>query len=246
MAWRIILFFLGLCGVETVFGQTDSVAVRLQQVKLAENDSVRLKYADEISGYLEKIPYGQYAQLPAVQFLGYRKCVNDDAELFSWTVPLQQGQMFYNWFRFKEGNRSYYLKSLSTAECERPAWLYYDFIRFENQKTVYFVLLGWNRTRNSNRKIVQIYRFQPDGSISFDHKLMRRKNSRSASLSFEYALDGSMMLKQDKKGKRIIFDHLAPIDKKYEGYYMFYGPDASYDALLLKGEEWWYQENVKQ
>ena len=62
MAWRIILFFLGLCGVETVFGQTDSVAVRLQQVKLAENDSVRLKYADEISGYLEKIPYGQYAQ----------------------------------------------------------------------------------------------------------------------------------------------------------------------------------------
>lgn len=82
MAWRIILFFLGLCGVETVFGQTDSVAVRLQQVKLAENDSVRLKYADEISGYLEKIPYGQYAQLPAVQFLGYRKCVNDDAELF--------------------------------------------------------------------------------------------------------------------------------------------------------------------
>ncbi len=75
---------------------------------------------------------------------------------------------------------------------------------------------------------------------------MRRKNSRSASLSFEYALDGSMMLKQDKKGKRIIFDHLAPIDKKYEGYYMFYGPDASYDALLLKGEEWWYQENVKQ
>jgi len=53
-------------------------------------------------------------------------------------------------------------------------------------------------------------------------------------------------LKQDKKGKRIIFDHLAPIDKKQEGVFMFYGADASYDALVLKGGEWWYKENVKQ
>ena len=246
MKWRIMLFFLVYCGGGTVSAQTDSVDVRLRQIKLAENDSVRLKYADEISGYLEKIPFGQYAQLPAVQFFGYRKCVNDDAELFSWAVPLRKGQMFYNWFRFKESDRPYFQKSLFTENGEQPAWLYYDMIRFEHQKAAYFALLGWNKTRNTNQKIVQICRFEPDGSISFGHKLMRRGNSRSASLSFEYASDGSMMLKQDKKGKRIIFDHLAPIDKKYEGYYMFYGPDASYDALVLKGGEWWYQENVKQ
>ena len=61
---------------------------------------------------------------------------------------------------------------------------------------------------------------------------------------FEYALDASMLLKQDKNGKRILFDHLAPTDPKYEGYFMFYGPDASCDALVLKKEEWWYEENL--
>ena len=49
---------------------------------------------------------------------------------------------------------------------------------------------------------------------------------------------------QDKNGKRILFDHLAPTDPKYEGYFMFYGPDASCDALVLKKEEWWYEENL--
>lgn len=237
-----IVFF----GVGTVSGQVDSVATLLQRVKLAGDDSTRIAYADGIAARLEQIPFGEYAQLPAVQFLGYRKCVNADVELFSWAVPLEKGQMFYNWFRFKEGDKPYFVKSLSTADGEQTGWLYYDLVRFEKRKVTYFVLLGWNRTRNSNRKIVQVCRFMPDGSVGFDHKLLRRGNSRSASLSFEYSPDGSMMLKQDKKGKRIVFDHLAPTDSRYEGYYMFYGPDASYDALVLKDGEWWFQENVKQ
>ena len=54
-----------------------------------------------------------------------------------------------------------------------------------------------------------------------------------------------MMLKQDKKGKRIIFDRLAPSETKYDGYFMFYGPDGSYDALVCEGGIWKYKENVK-
>jgi len=246
MIWKILWLCIGCCEAGLVWGQTDSIAVRLQQIKVAAEDSVRLAYADGIPEYLQQVAYGEYAQLADVQFLGYKKCVNEEAELFSWAVPLRQGQMFYNWFRFKEGNKIYLLKSLSAGQGGQPAWLYYDFVKFEHQGTPYFVLLGWNRTRNTNQKIVQICRFRSDGSLSFNHKLMRRGNSRSASLSFEYSSDGSMMLKQDKNGKRIIFDHLAPIDKKYEGYFMFYGPDASYDALVLKKGEWWYQEKVRE
>lgn len=243
--WRVFLFCFVFCQVETIFAQTDRIAACFQQVKTTESDSLRLKYADEIYGYLEKIPFGEYAQLPAVQFLGYKKCVNAEAELFSWAIPLQKGQMFYHCFRFQEGSKVYRLKNQSGADREKMAWLYYDFVRFEHKKVTYFVLLGWNKTKNTNQKIVQICRFQPDGTMTFNHPLMRRGNSRSHFLSFAYSPDGSMMLKQDKKGKRIIFDHLAPSDEKYEGYFMFYGPDASYDALMLKEGEWWYQENVK-
>lgn len=227
------------------WGQTDSVNIRMQGIKVALEDSLKKRYADEIPAYLENIEFGHYPSLPSVQFLGYKKSINADAELFSWAVPVEEGQLFYNWFRFKEGSRTYLLKSQSGLKGEKSAWLYYDMIGFEHEKQPYFVLLGWNKTRNSNQKIVRIARFEDDGTISFDHQLMCRGNSRSASLSFEYARDGSMMLKQDKKGKRIIFDHLAPTDKKYEGYFMFYGPDASYDALILKGGEWWYREKIE-
>lgn len=244
--WKNILSLLaGIFMISSVWGQADSVAVRLQKIKTETADSVRLIFADQIPAFLEKIEYGKYAELPAVQFLGYKECVNRKVELFSWAIPLQKGQMFYNWFRFKAENKIYVSKSFSAWKGEQMGWLYYDLVGFEHQQEDYFLLLGWNKTFNSNRKIVQVVRFEPDGSMSYNHPFMRKGNSRSISLSFEYASDGSMMLKQDKKGKRVVFDHLAPADKKYEGYFMFYGPDASYDALILRGGEWWYEEKVK-
>lgn len=243
--FSFIVFLVGILSTGASYAQTDSIAVRLQKIKAETNDSIRLVYADEIPDYLTNIEFGKYSQFPAVQFLGYKQSIKEGVELFSWAIPLREGQMFYNWFRFKKENQVYLLKSFSDGKGEQPAWLYYDFVGFKKSGEKYFILLGWNRTHNTNQKIVQVGRFHADGTVSFNYPLMRRGNSRSASLSFEYAVDGSMLLKHDKKGKRIIFDHLAPVEKKYEGYFMFYGPDASYDALILKGGEWWYEENVK-
>lgn len=223
--------------------QIDSVAVYLQRIKEADEDSVRLAFSEQVAVFLDSVAWGSGALTP-VPFLGYKPCVNAEAELFSWAVPLSRGQAFYNLFRFREGGR-YLLKYLPDAQGENPGWLYYDWLAFRSGKEECYALLGWNASRNTNRKSVRMVCFGKDGRVE-SRALMRRGNSKSALLSFEYAADGSMMLKHDRKGKRIIFDHLAPIDKKYEGYFMFYGADASYDALLLKGGEWWYQENVKQ
>ncbi len=55
-----------------------------------------------------------------------------------------------------------------------------------------------------------------------------------------------MTLKQNKGGKRIIFDHLVPVGRKYEGRFAFYGPEAFYDALILRGGEWRCEENVEE
>ena len=84
------------------------------------------------------------------------------------------------------------------------AWLFYDFVPFEHQKQGYVLLLGWSKTRNTNRKAVWVACFHPDGTVTYNHPLLRKGESRSASLTFEYALDASMLLKQDKNGKRII------------------------------------------
>lgn len=223
--------------------QLDSVAVYLQRIKEAEGDSMRLALSEKVAVFIDSTGWGDAALKP-VRFLGYKPCTNAEAELYSWAVPLARGQAFYNLFRFREGGRCL-LVYLPDEKGENSGWLYYDWLAFRSGKEEYYALLGWSASRNTNRKIVQTVRFGEDGRM-VPKALMRRGNSRSASLAFEYAPDGSMMLKHDKKGKRILFDHLAPVDKKYEGYFMFYGADASYDALVLKGGEWWFQENVKQ
>lgn len=228
------------------FAQLDSVAVRLERIKTCENDSLRLLYADGIPELLKNTVFGSNQGVKPVKFLGYKHCVNADVELFSWTVPLSTGLAYYNWFRFKEGERVYVLRTLPGGKEEVPPYLFYDLLAFKSDGREYFVLLGWAQTATSNQKAVWIARFDNGGKINFKSCLMRKGKSRSASLTFEYAKEGSMMLKHDKKGKRIIFDHLVPIDKKYEGFFMFYGPDGDNDALILKKGEWLYQEGVKR
>ena len=240
MKWFWILgVLLGAGG--PVRAQMDSVVICLEKIKTATEDSVRLEYAGEIEYFIRSSAFGSYRTEKPVKYLGYKRSDDAGIELFSWAVPLREGQAFYNLFRFKNPERSYLIKALPG---DRMAWLFYDFVPFEHQKQGYVLLLGWSKTRNTNRKAVWVACFHPDGTVTYNHPLLRKGESRSASLTFEYALDASMLLKQDKNGKRILFDHLAPTDPKYEGYFMFYGPDASCDALVLKKEEWWYEENL--
>lgn len=244
---KTVLGILGCCGILTVQAQIDSVAMHLQKIKACPEDSLKIKYADRIVDFLAQTAFGTYPVSAPVKYLGYKQCSNAEVELFSWSIPLEQGLAYYNWFRFKGNGKTYYLRTLPGGEKESvPAYLFYDLLAFESNQREYFVLLGWAQTRKSNRKAIWIARFDRNGTVNFKSRLMRKGKSRSASLAFEYSREGGMMLKHDSKGKRIIFDHLAPIDPKYEGYFMFYGPDGSYDALELKKGEWWWEENIKK
>lgn len=239
--WAILI---SLWISESVYGQLDSTAYYLEKIIPTQEDSLRLAYAVEIGKFLEQVPYGSYDQEHPVKYLSCKQCTGCEAEMYSWVVPLQHGQAFYHLFKFKNNAQSYYLESIPhPGRKETNAWLFYDWLAFERQGEMYYVLLGWNKEKNVNKKTIRIARLE-EGKISFGYPFIRKGNQKTDFLDFEYAGDGSMMLKQDRKGKRIIFDHLAPNDPKYEGYYMFYGPDGSYDALEWKGEEWVYIENA--
>ncbi len=49
---------------------------------------------------------------------------------------------------------------------------------------------------------------------------------------------------QDSLRKKIIFDHLIPINPKFKGNYGYYGPSGNYDALIFKDGIWSYYENI--
>jgi hypothetical protein len=51
-------------------------------------------------------------------------------------------------------------------------------------------------------------------------------------------------LRYEESYNRIIFDHLSPESPGLEGFYSFYVPDLSLDALILEGNKWIFKEDV--
>ena len=130
MKRRSILYVsILLLGWQPVKAQMDSVAVYMDKIKVATADSVKLACADRILVFLDSVKFWAYAEKTHVKYLGYKKCSNAEAELFSWVVPLQTGEALYNLFRFGEGGKNYLIKSL--PEDGNAGWLYYDLLAFE-------------------------------------------------------------------------------------------------------------------
>ena len=95
MKWLWILgVLLGAGG--TVQAQMDRVAICLEKIKTATEDSVRLKYASEIEHFIQSSAFGSYRPEEPVKYLGYKKSDDAGIELFSWAVPLREGQAFYS------------------------------------------------------------------------------------------------------------------------------------------------------
>lgn len=242
--WGILVLFLS----GKAFGQNvcqDSISGYMQKIVAATDDSLKLKYSDELANWVAKLGEKEYDAGRGVKYLGYRICLNADAELFSWSVPLMKGTAFYNYFRFADKKKSVLLKYLPGEKNGVPPYLFYDFWAFRSDKKEYFVLLGWGETAKTNRKAILIADFSPTGKVNFNRRLLERGKSRSASMTFEYGKGMSMMLKQEKNGKRIVFDHLSPGEEKYEGAWMFYGPDGTLNAFELKKGIWQWQGKMK-
>ena len=53
-----------------------------------------------------------------------------------------------------------------------------------------------------------------------------------------------MSLKYEYQYDRIIFDHLSPETPDLAGFYSFYVPDFSYDALVWENNKWVLHEDV--
>lgn len=224
------------------WAQLDSVAHRFVKIQSVAEDSLRLRYASGIIDFLKRLPFGACDREEPVKYLRYRLCVNAQAEMYSWAVPLSRGQVFFNWFHFQEGDRWYGTDAFS-EEGETP--LFYDWLAFPWQDGTGYMALGWYPTRRTNRKVVRVLSFGANGKVEAGPPCIRKGEKRVSALTFEYAREASMLLRQDRPGKRIVFDHLSPNEPEYEGCAMLYGPDGSFGALIWTGKEWEYVEHWK-
>ena len=131
----------------------------------------------------------------------------------------------------------------------RECWFgahYYKVITKKYKKKTHYILLGLDANNNiTNKKLIEVLTFENDKPI-FGADVFDLKNDTTVyRMVFEYKNEVYMSARYYEKEKRIVFDHLSPDKEENKDFYMFYGPDMTYDALRYKKGKWHLVKNVE-
>lgn len=121
--------------------------------------------------------------------------------------------------------------------------LYYELIECED----HYTLLGWDgNTKLIQRKFIDALYFKSDGTPVFGKDMFRVPRKSPRRLMFEYSGDVTMSLKYNSKEGRIIYSHLGPREEGeiMQGLPQYYGPDGSFDSMILKKGRWTVVEDI--
>jgi hypothetical protein len=176
--------------------------------------------------------------------------------IFSWHIANDDGSYrFYGAIQINTGGNlklygledySPLIKNPEDTVTDNSKWYgaqYYTIIPVYGNNP-YYVLLGWKgNTDKSTKKVIEALSFKNDrpvlGMPVFEGNGKRRKR-----IVFEYTRQASMLLKYVPSQHLIVFDNLAPPDKKSKDKLETYGPDLSYNGYRLKDGQWEFIENL--
>jgi hypothetical protein len=116
--------------------------------------------------------------------------------------------------------------------------LYYELIE---EAEDYYTLLAWDgNTKLVCRKFIDALYFKSDGTPVFGKDIFKFPRKNPKRLMFEYSSDVTMSLKYNDKTNSIVFSHLGPREEGsvMEGLPQYYGPDGSFDSMILKKGKW--------
>jgi hypothetical protein len=142
-------------------------------------------------------------------------------------------------------------KSVSLKNPEKPVltpdnWygsLYYSVSAFTHRKKTWYALLGFDfNDAFSHKKCIEILHFENNKPV-FGGEIKLEKDE-VARLIFEYSSNVVMSLRYDDKVQKVVFDHLVPLEPIFKGFYRFYVPDGSYDALTFSNGTFTLEKDV--
>jgi len=123
--------------------------------------------------------------------------------------------------------------------------IYYELIQKKHKRKKYYTLLGYDESQKEigiKRKIIDVITLNKNDSIQFGYPMFNIGKQTKNKIVFQYSSDLGMSLSY--KNNKIVFDHLSPKNPSMEGFYKFYGPDFSYDALKFSKGKWVLMKDI--
>lgn len=203
-----------------------------------------------------KIPHSFDFPFDSVKTITLTKSPDDKFRIFSWHVANDDGSYrFYGAIQMKtNGPLKLYgledytplIKAAEDTVSDNRTWFgaqYYTIIPVSSGRP-YYVMLGWKGNNDkSTKKVIEVLSFQNDKPV-FGMPVFNGNGKQRKRVVFQYARQASMLLKYVPSQHLIVFDNLAPPDKKSKDRPETYGPDLTYNGYKLKGGEWVYQDNL--
>ncbi len=228
--------------VNKIDGYFDSMASSLNdRQRLACNDSI---VTGLMSWFINRDNI-MSSELDQIKYLGQIISSDSLVKVFSWNIPLSSGDNIYNCIIYNaREDTTVFLKGRkglpdieTDAILEAGEWygaLYYDIELLCDSENKTYILLGTDPDNiYMNSKVIEILRFDSDGSPLFGGKVFSVRDKVLTRMIFRYSPITNMMLRFDNDRSAIIYDHLSPSSPGFEGQYMYYGPDFSYDAFEI-------------
>lgn len=190
----------------------------------------------------------------SLEMISIRQAPDHKFRMFTWHLPLNDGSFLYYGaiqMNTRDGALKLYPLSDKTYEIMEPTlsitsndnWYgaqYYEIIQSDG----YYVLLGWKgHNPQITQRVIEILSFDDKGVIFgkpvfSDEKTFVRR-------IFSYNRHASMFLAYDGIRRRIVFNHLIPMDEGSVGKLENYVPDLSYDAYDFKEAKLWLQQDIE-
>ncbi len=122
--------------------------------------------------------------------------------------------------------------------------LYYKIIPVKKGSRTIYTVLGWDgNTSMSNIKLIDAM-YVNGKSVKFGSPIFKIGKETKKRLFYEHSEKVTMTLRYEENRDRIMMDHLSPESPSMKGYYSFYVPDLSYDALVFDKKKWVLKEDV--
>lgn len=131
--------------------------------------------------------------------------------------------------------------------------LYYRIIEKKVNKKTFYTLFGFEAPDFlTRRKVIDILSFDEEGKPKFGAPLFYFKyDSTQLKLAdtlsrffIEYKWSASPTLNYDNQLEMIVFDHVAPPDKRAKGVYFMYVQDGTYEGFKWQSNHWQWVEKV--
>jgi len=196
----------------------------------------------------------EFERLKTVSIL---KPEDEAFRLFTWNLPLDSGRYVYfgamqmnspdSLVLFGLYDSSHTFRQPEFEQVDHKHWigaLYYQIHTYSYKGEKRYLLFGWDGQDGfTNRKIIDVLHFDETGKPWFGLPIFEDdEDEYKHRLIHTYANQATMICRYSKEEKKIVFDHLSPVNPMLKGQYQYYVPDGTYDYMVFIKGFWQRQE----